>query len=60
MNRREKRKNDKKHKNKHKNNKHSIPVSSPVPKKGLNNMQYNIEDYEEESNDINFNKFTHF
>ena len=60
MNRREKRKNDKKHKNKHKNNKHSIPVSSPVPKKGLNNMQYNMEDYEEESNDINFNKFTHF
>ena len=60
MNRREKRKNDKKHKNKYKNNKHSIPVSSPVPKKGLNNMQYNMEDYEEESNDINFNKFTHF
>ena len=60
MNRREKRKNDKKHKNKHKNNKHSIPVSSPVPKKGLNKMEYNMEDYEEESNDINFNKFTHF
>lgn len=73
MNRRERRKNDKKHKGKGKNKKfrdnyndyiedekpkRTLPMHSPVPRKGLNNMQYNIE--EPEVKNVNINKLTHF
>ena len=69
MNRRERRKNDKKHKGKNKGNKFRdnyneenpkriLPMHSPVPRKGLNNMQYNME--EPEVKNVNINKLTHF